>query len=47
MRTFTWLALVGAAVVIVPPWSPPPLLTFVVGVAVATVGVRALLGKEW
>ena len=46
MKTLTWLALMGAAVVIVPPWSPPPLLTVIVGVAVATVAVRALLVNE-
>lgn len=46
MRTFTWLSIVAAAVVIVPAWTAPAWLVVLAAVMVATTGVRALLGKE-
>lgn len=45
MRAFTWATLAAAAVVIVPPWSPPAWLTVTVAVMLFIVAVNALADR--
>ena len=45
MRAFTWVTLAAAAVVVIPPWSPPTAFTLTVAVMLFALGVQALRGR--
>jgi hypothetical protein len=40
----TWIGIVAAAVLIVPPWSPPAVLVIATALLWAVIGVRAING---
>jgi hypothetical protein len=44
VRATTWIGVTAAAVLIVPPWSPPAVLVIATALLWTVIGVRAVNG---